>query len=77
MSETKQPPILCDSAETRHLLGGISRQTLHVWNTTGRIPRPAKVGGKNLWRRAELEEWAAAGCPPRIEWENRLTRSAT
>lgn len=35
----------------------------------GRLPDPVRLGGSKKWRRAEIEEWVAAGCPTRAEWE--------
>jgi len=31
---------------------------------SGRMPRPVKLGQLVRWRRAELQEWLNAGCPP-------------
>ena len=30
----------------------------------GKMPRPLKIGGMIRWRRQELDDWLAAGCPP-------------
>ncbi len=30
----------------------------------GRLPPPVKLGALVRWRRAEIDEWLAAGCPP-------------
>jgi predicted DNA-binding transcriptional regulator AlpA len=34
-----------------------------------RIPAPVKLGGRTLWRVAELRRWVDAGCPCRSAWE--------
>lgn len=38
-------------------------------HAAGRIPAPIKLGGRTLWRVAELRNWVAAGCPKRKIWE--------
>lgn len=37
----------------------------------GRIPAPIQLGGRQVWRRAEIDSWLEAGAPPRDEWEAR------
>ena len=37
--------------------------------TAGRLPAQVYVGGSRRWRRAEVVEWVAAGCPARTRWE--------
>jgi excisionase family DNA binding protein len=47
----------------------ISRATYFVQKASGRIgPAEIKFGRKILLRQAEIEAWAAAGCPPRSRW---------
>lgn len=43
----------------------------HIWAMTssGRLPRPIRLGRSVRWNRAELQEWLAAGAPPRDRWE--------
>jgi predicted DNA-binding transcriptional regulator AlpA len=38
-------------------------------HAAGRIPAPVKLGGRTLWRVAELRAWVEAGCPDRRTWE--------
>ncbi len=42
-----------------------------IWkmNATGRMPAPIRLGRAVRWRRAELEDWIASGCPPREQWD--------
>ena len=41
----------------------------------GRIgPREIRFGKSVRYCRTELERWAAAGCPKRIEWQSRKNR---
>ena len=51
-------------------LCGVSRRTVYAWNAAGRLgPVPMKAFGRRvLWRRIDLEAWAAAGFPSRAEW---------
>ena len=35
----------------------------------GRLPAPVRLGGSKKWRRTEIEEWVAAGCQTRAEWD--------
>jgi predicted DNA-binding transcriptional regulator AlpA len=51
----------------------ISAATGWRWHAIGRLLRPINFGGSGRttlrWRLAEVEEWIAAGCPPRDQWE--------
>ena len=46
-----------------------SVRTWHSWNSSGRIPRPIRIGRMVFWRPEELKAWVAAGCPDRAAWE--------
>jgi hypothetical protein len=37
----------------------------------GRLPAPVWVGGSKRYRRSDIEQWVAWGCPPRAEYEAR------
>lgn len=39
--------------------------TRHVYrlSDSGRLPRPVKLGALVRWRRADVLEWIAGGCP--------------
>ncbi len=70
---TRVPPetterLAIPASEVAKLLG-ISQR--HLWNlsTTGRLPRPDRLGRSVRWNRAELEAWLAAGGPTRDKWE--------
>ena len=57
------------------LFFGCSRSTIYSWLSDGWIPRPVVVAGhKNRWRRVELLDWVAAGCPPATGWRWTPTR---
>ena len=42
---------------------GCSRRHVYRMSDAGRMPGPVKLGQLARWRRAELDEWLAAGCP--------------
>lgn len=50
---------------------GKSLRTWRSWDAAGLIPRPVRIGRSTLWRFHELQDWVAAGCPCRKEWEAR------
>ena len=49
-------------------LFAVSLRTWRSLDSAGKIPMPAKLGGRVLWYLPELRQWAAAGCPGRAEW---------
>ena len=56
---------------------GISRA--HVWKlaSSGRLPKPVRLGRAVRWPRKVLEEWLAAGAPPRDRWESMRAEGRT
>ena len=56
-------------AEVAQLLGISVR---HLWslNSSGRLPRPLRLGRSVRWRADELHAWLAAGAPERSRWES-------
>jgi len=66
------------SADEVALLLGISRA--HVWRlaSSGRLPRPVRFGRAVRWDRRNIQDWLAAGAPPRDRWEamRRAERSS-
>jgi predicted DNA-binding transcriptional regulator AlpA len=64
------PPLLVRRVEAARLCG-VSPATWDRLDAAGKTPTPVRLGGAKLYRVAELEEWCAAGCPPRTEWEVR------
>jgi predicted DNA-binding transcriptional regulator AlpA len=50
-------------------LCSVSLASWHRLRAAGKIgPTEVKLGGRVLWRRSELVEWADAGCPDRRAW---------
>lgn len=35
----------------------------------GKTPAEVRIGGMVRWRKSEIQDWIAAGCPPREKWE--------
>lgn len=61
--------LLLSAGEAAQTLG-ISRSLFYGLHSSGQIgPMPVKLGGRVLYRRAELEKWVRAGCPARERWE--------
>ena len=57
------------AGEAASLIFGKSRSTWYSWLRDELIPRPVKLpGGNNYWRRIELLDWVAAGCPQQSAW---------
>jgi len=50
------------------VLLGMSVRTLHARVAAGLVPLPVRCGRLVRWRRAELEAFVLAGCPPRTAW---------
>jgi predicted DNA-binding transcriptional regulator AlpA len=60
--------LLVDAREAATLCG-MSRAAWYKQLSSGKIPRPVKIGSISRWRRRELERWIDAGCPARQKWE--------
>lgn len=68
-SDPSGEPLLVPATEAARLVQ-ISRS--HWWrlNATGYVPAPLHVGTRcPRWVLRELQDWIAAGCPPRDVWE--------
>ena len=42
---------------------GCSQRHIYRLSDAGRMPTPVKLGALVRWRRSELSEWIANGCP--------------
>ncbi len=63
-----QPAVSAELLDVRAvaaMLGGCSRRHIYRLADAGKMPRPIRLGTLIRWRRADLEAWIAAGCPPR------------
>jgi excisionase family DNA binding protein len=64
------PPCATFTARELAEFLGISLSTVERLKSAGALPAPVEIGaGCHRWRRAEIEEWLRAGCPPRKVWE--------
>jgi predicted DNA-binding transcriptional regulator AlpA len=64
---TPMAPLLIDA---KHLAESLSLglRTVRAMNTTGKLPAPVRLGGRVVWRLAEVTDWVNAGCPDRTTW---------
>ncbi len=60
------------SADVAKLLQ-VSERHISSLNSSGRLPRPIKLGRSVRWNAAELKRWLDAGAPSRDEWEAMKT----
>ena len=62
------PALLVDAKEAARLCS-ISRAGWFRLCSSGRTPRPIRLGARVLWLIDELRRWLEAGAPPRDRWE--------
>lgn len=56
------------AADAARLLG-ISRSQFFKLHSSGKVPMPVYLTPRcPRWRRTELLDWLAAGCPDRLTW---------
>jgi predicted DNA-binding transcriptional regulator AlpA len=53
---------LLSAAEAAEM-AGVGKRSWWRYSTSGKAPAPVRIGGSVRWRRAEIAEWIAAGCP--------------
>lgn len=73
VSKTVTPPdrrsaLTLSRVETARLVG-VSEATWDRLNAAGKIPSCVRIGGRVLWRVADIEAWIDAGCPDRKSFE--------
>ena len=44
-------------------MAGVGKRRWWRSCSSGKAPAPVRLGGNVRWRRSELAEWIAAGCP--------------
>ena len=59
----RPPAELLDVRTVANMLSA-SRRHIYRLSDSGRMPAPVKLGALVRWRRAEVLEWIANGCPP-------------
>lgn len=68
MQVSQRSSLLVDAAEAAGLLG-VSRMTFLRLDRRGLLgPKSVRLGRLVRWHRQQIEQWAAAGCPPRVQW---------
>ena len=51
-------------------------RTVRTWDAAGKLPAPIRIGGRVVWRVAEIKAWLTAGAPDRATWATlRATRT--
>ena len=53
---------LLSAAESAEM-AGVAKRSWWRYCSSGKAPAPVRLGGNVRWRRSELAEWIAAGCP--------------
>ena len=61
---------ICVGVDAVSALCGVCRKTVYQMLKEGRFgPVPVQAfGRRTLWRRSDIEAWAAAGFPRRTDW---------
>lgn len=73
-TEEQSPSLI--SVKKAATLCGISVPSFYRLDAAGKIgPQSITLGGRRLFRLAELEQWIAAGCPDREQWRTRRNPS--
>ncbi len=63
-------PLVVDANGVARLLDcGV--HTVRAHDTAGKLPAPLRIGGRVVWRAAEIRAWVNAGAPDRAVWEAR------
>jgi predicted DNA-binding transcriptional regulator AlpA len=61
-------PLLIGAAAVGALLSVSKRQVWNMHQTGALGPLPVKLGGRTLWRTADIEAWVKLKCPNRERW---------
>jgi prophage regulatory protein len=67
-SSSGSTAIAVDANRLAELLG-LSIRTIRRLDSSGKLPRPLRIGGAVRWRISEVNQWVDAGCPDRAEWD--------
>lgn len=62
-------PLLLRAADAAWLCH-VSLRTWRLWDATGKVPQPIRIGRTVFWRKEDLQAWIAAGCPERANWQS-------
>ena len=67
--EKKSGVVLALSASDLACNLGVSLRHIRRMDSSGKLPRPIKLGASVRWPVAEIEQWLAAGAPDRRTWQ--------
>ncbi len=67
--------IAVDAAEAAAMFSCCER-SWRTLDTEGKVPSPVRLNRSVRWIVADLNAWAAAGCPDRLSWERRRKETA-
>ena len=67
VNETQQALVV--SAKVLARLLGVSLRQVWRLNSSGKLPKPIRLGGSVRWRRDEIMAFIEAGAPDRAQWE--------
>lgn len=68
MPKKRPDPELLTAIETAAMLG-IGKETFRQWRQMGVVPEPVTtLPGDDRWRRREIMDWIASGCPNPTSW---------
>lgn len=73
MNEATVEAVLID-ADAAARMCGMHRATWYRKHSAGLTPKDVRIGGVVRWRKGEIEDWIAAGCPARVRWESMRTK---
>jgi predicted DNA-binding transcriptional regulator AlpA len=60
-------PLVVDAKRLATLLC-CSVRSIRTWDAAGKLPPPLRLGGRVVWRVAEVRDWLEAGAPDRETW---------
>lgn len=69
LADQSSSVLLVDTKEAAAMLK-VCEKTLWNLHTTGRMPKPIRIGGAVRWSYDELRAWVAAGCPTMGRWKH-------
>ncbi|GMU24676.1 MAG: hypothetical protein AMXMBFR13_47490 [Phycisphaerae bacterium] len=66
-------PLAVDARRVAELLG-VSLSHIRRMDSSGKLPRPIRMGHAVRWSYEDLTEWIRAGCPERDAWDCQRRR---
>jgi predicted DNA-binding transcriptional regulator AlpA len=65
--ENLPDPLVADGRRLAAMLQ-FGLRTVRTLDSMGKLPPPIRIGGRVVWRIAEIEAWLDAGTPDRATW---------